>query len=135
MYSGLAGSVTYYMLMAPRIAANTKVASFYSNNNLTRNKREVMRMPNFNRKFLPEEIEQFLHNENVQNKGRKRYIYNSEVHGDDEEAFKKVFERMNSGKHKFTKEMKLKIRELNQSKLDNDEAIRMVPWNVTSNIN
>ena len=94
-----------------------------------------MRMPNFNRKFLPEEIEQFLHNENVQNKGRKRYIYNSVVHGDDEEAFKKVFERMNSGKHKFTKEMKLKIRELNQSKLDNDEVIRMVPGNVTSNIN
>ena len=49
------------MLIAPRIAANTKIAGVYSNNSITQNKREMMRMPNFNRKFLPEEIDQFLH--------------------------------------------------------------------------
>ena len=122
------------MLNAPRIAANTTIASYYSNNRITQNKREILRMPNFNRKFLPEEIEQFLHNENVQTKGRKRYIYNSEIHGDNEEAFKRKFERMNSGEHRFNKEMINEIRSNNQEKLSNDEVLHMIPWKTSDNL-
>ena len=122
------------MLNAPRVAANTNIASYYSNNSLTQNKREILRMPNFNRQFLPEEIEQFIHNENVQTKGRKRYIYNSEIHGDDEESFKKIFERMNSGEHQLSKEMVNQIKSKNQEKLSNHEVVHMIPWKVDDNL-
>ena len=122
------------MLNAPRVAADTKIADIYSNNILTNNKRAILRMPNFNRQFLPEEIEQFLHNEDLQTKGRKRYIYNSEIHGNDEKAFKIVFERMNSGKHEFSTEMLKKIREMNQAKFSNNEQVHLIPWKVCDNL-
>ena len=101
----------------------------YTNNVITANEREVLRSPFFNRKFLPEEIEQFLHNENVQTKGRKRYTYNKKIHGDDENSFKEKFERMNSGKHSLSDNMLNRIKEDNKAKTENKEVVRLVPWN------
>ena len=135
MYSGTAAYLSYYMLNAPRIAANTKIADVYSNNKLTANKREVLRIQNFNRKFLPEEIEQFLHNENLITKGRKRYTYNPHVHGEDEAKFKTKFERVNSGEHSFSQQMMDSIRSENQLKLDNHEVVRLVPWKARTSLN
>lgn len=124
----------YYLMNAPRKARDSFIGNMYSNNLLTGNKRAVLQMPNFNRKFLPEEIEQFLHNEMVQSKGRKRYIYNPEIHGEDEAAFKKYFGRMNSGEHRFTLEMLAEIREANAAKEAQGEVVRLVPWNARPNM-
>ena len=118
-----------YFLNAERTGGTSRVAKMYTNNVITANEREVLRSPFFNRKFLPEEIEQFLHNEKVQTKGRKRYTYNKAIHGNDENAFKEKFERMNSGRHYLNDDMLNKIKENNKTKTDNKEVVRLVPWN------
>ena len=130
----MAAGYTYYLLNAPRMDLENSFTSRLSNNELTRNKLEIKRMPKFNRKFLPEEIEQFLHNENVQTKGRKRYIYNPMIHGDDEDAFKEYFERMNSGEHRLTDDMIDRIREMNAAKKQNNESVQLVPWSIGANM-
>ena len=50
------------------------------------------------------------------------------IHGDDEKKFKEKFERNNSGEHLKNEEMLAKIKEQNRLKLENGEAVRLVPW-------
>ena len=92
------------------------------------NKKAILDASHFNRKFLPEEIEQMKLNEKLRVKGRKRYIYNPAIHGDDEAKFKEWFERMNSGKHLINSDMGKQIKEDNIKKIESGETIRLIPW-------
>ena len=123
------------MFNSPRIAADTDMAKYYSNNVLTSYKRGVLQMTSFNRKFLPSEIEQFLFNENLQKKGRKRYIYNPKVHGEDEAEFKQWFRRMNSGKYDFSNRFYKQIEQANEAKLKEREIVQLVPWRADLSLN
>ncbi len=75
-----------------RKGSNTKLANMYSNTILSINKRNlVQEFYSFNRKFTPEEIDQFIFTEQLRTRGTKNYTYNEYVHGDEETHKKRHF--------------------------------------------
>lgn len=132
---GLSFIVGNYFFNHNRRAANTPLGNLYSNNNLMANKFDLIQ--NFeplNRKFTKDEVEQMLFNGKLKTYGRKKYIYNPHVHGDDEEVFKARHELFNSGKHVITHDIKREIDEQNHAKVANQETITLKPFKITEHM-
>jgi len=75
-----------------------------------------------NRNFTDEEVEQFLNNEDLKRLGKRKYIFNPLVY-DNEQEYKKVYERLNSGQHKLSDEELKRIEETNKAKSDLGEKV------------
>jgi len=86
-----------------------------------------------NRRFTEEEVEQFLNQPNYLALGPRKYIYNPMIH-ENEEKYKEVYERLNSGKRKFSKDLTNKINEQNKQKTDMAEVILFNPFNINDAI-
>ena len=132
---GTALIVGNYFFNYNRRAGNTPIGNSYSNNILMANKFDLIQ--NFeplNRKFTKDEVEQMLFNGKLKTYGRKKYIYNPHVHGDNEAAFKARHELFNSGKHVITHEIQHDIDQQNDAKVANQETIILKPFKITEHM-
>ena len=118
-----------------RKAGKTPIGDFYSTNLLMENKTALTSKHEvFNRKFTEDEVEQMLFNGKLKVYGRKKYIYNPNVHGDNEEVFKDKHERFNSGKLHLTSKLKNEIISQNTEKIENGEHLLFKPFRADHNI-
>lgn len=112
-----------YLSHYQRTAADSWVAHIYTNKqyNVAR-KHFVSHFSVLNRGFTEDEVKQFLHNEDLQTRGRKKYVYNPAIHASEEE-YKEEYDRINSGKYILSKKSKQEIKEKNAAKIENGEEI------------
>ena len=124
-----------YYFNANRRGANTYLSNFYTNNNIMASKHDfIQNFELFNRKFTKDEIEQMLFNSKLKVYGRKKYIYNAVIHGDDEDKFKARHQLFNSGKHVITDYIQNDIHEQNVAKIMANEKIVLKPFKVSEHI-
>ena len=124
-----------FLFNGNRRAGNTPIGNLYSNNNLIANKLDlVQNYEPFNRKFTRPEVEQMLFNDRLKTLGRKKYIYNPNVHGADEAAFKAKHELFNSGKHEITPDILSEVDLLNASKKAIGEPIVLKPFKISEHL-
>jgi hypothetical protein len=132
---GVSFLIGNYFFNHNRRAGNTPLGNLYSNNILMANKFDLIQnFEPFNRKFTNDEVEQMLFNGKLKTYGRKKYIYNPHVHGDNEEVFKARHELFNSGKHVITADIKRDIDQLNSAKVANHEEITLKPFKITEHL-
>ena len=87
-----------YLTTYDRQGGNSWLSNLYLNNLYMKVKENLLtEFDVMNRKFTDDEVRQFLHNKNLQEKGPKKYVYNPMLH-QSEEDYKADYERMNSGK-------------------------------------
>ena len=82
-----------------------------------------------NRPFTPEVVEQFLNQEDLNRLGPRKYIYNPLV-WDNEESYKIVHNRLNSGKWHFDHKQIENIADRNYEKIDFGEQIVLKPMKI-----
>jgi hypothetical protein len=106
-----------------RRAGNSTFGNLLSNNRYVYAKNMLIR--NFvilNRRFTEDERKQFIFNIDLQNKGRKKYVYNPFLFATEEE-YKKYYDRVNSGKALLSDNSKSEIAADNQEKVQKHEGI------------
>lgn len=103
-------------------------SNIYLNNEYVILKTNLMRQFRvFNRNFTEDEIKQFLHNKNLQEKGPKKYVYNSYLYASEEE-YKQEYERLNSGAYQLTDKSQVEITAQNVRKATVGEKIMQRPF-------
>ena len=130
--TGISAYLIYdYVTRYDRKSANTNFGNTYTNNLYNTNKRIFSRtFHTFNRKFIKEEIEQFLFNEKLHRFGRKNYVYNEYVHPAKKEHRIK-HDTFNDGKQYLSSNMKDLIKDQNAEKILNGEEVMMKPYKIT----
>lgn len=106
-----------------RRAGNSTFGNLFSNNRYVYAKNMLIR--NFvilNRRFTEDERRQFIFNIDLQNKGRKKYVYNPFLF-ETEAEYKAYYERMNSGKAILSEKSKAEIAAENQEKVQKHESV------------
>ena len=106
-----------------RRAGNSTFGNLFSNNRYVYAKNMLIR--NFvilNRRFTEDERRQFIFNIDLQNKGRKKYVFNPFLFSSEEE-YRKYYERMNSGKAILSEQSKAEIASENQEKVQKHETL------------
>jgi hypothetical protein len=106
-----------------RRAGNSTFGNLFSNNRYVYAKNMLIR--NFvilNRRFTEDERRQFIFNIDLQNKGRKKYVYNPFLF-ESEAEYKAYYERMNSGKAILSEKSKAEIAAENQEKVQKHESV------------
>merc|ERR1712043_90099 len=114
----------------PHKGANTVISNLYNNDLYIRTRSSFLN--NFevvNRPFTPEVVEQFLNQEDLNRLGPRKYIYNPLV-WDNEESYKLVHDRLNSGKWQFDHSQIETITSRNHEKIAYGEQIVLKPMKI-----
>ena len=126
--AGSSAFVVDYLFRYDRTAGNTFDSNLYTNQLYNSNKRQFARnYEDFNRRFTPEEIEQFLFNEKLRTFGRKNFVHNEHVHPPLEEHQVK-HNTYNDGVWYFSADIHKRINTDNAEKILDGEIIKMKPF-------
>lgn len=123
-----------YLFNSNRKRGDAVLSNFYSNNLLVLNRNEFARnFETFNRKFTDAEKRQFVFNKNLKTRGQKKYTYNRNVHGDEEEHKKKHL-AWNEGKLYLNENTLLEIKKDNEQKSNNKEIVMIRPFRLLDHV-
>lgn len=115
-----------------RWGANSWFANLYTNNTYLNVKNNFLReFQVLNRNFTEDERIQFLHNKDLKEKGKKKYVFNPFLHSS-EDAYKEEYLRINSGRFILSEKSKLEIATINAKKIELGEEVVMKPFNTAS---
>ena len=133
IFAGSNAFIVDYLFRYDRTAGNTYDSHLYTNQLFNLNKRLFARnFEEFNRKFLPDEIEQFMFNEKLKTYGRKNFVHNEHVHPPLEEH-KIKHKAFNDGVQYMSHEMQKKINIENAEKILDGEKIKIKPFVLSDN--
>ncbi len=115
--------------------SNSYIQSFYEQHKINASKRSfLLNYKCFNRKFTPEEMDQFVFNIKLKYRGPKLYHYNPYIHGEDESQHQQRHDMFNQGVQFMSQEMIQNISQSNKSKTENGETIQMAPFKVNEHL-